>query len=252
MQVCIEDGEMKTAHKVSQLKTPRTLLDIEAYAVRRASMEAVLADGFDGMNPSPDDLYDLEEHESGGDYGPLPGDGLRDRFLQCPPEKWMSFVFMSGDFDGEQMSQRKFVHWQRILEMALANPARTWRQHLAEMGVPRVHVERLFQLLPVRCDFNAPTPTGMVFAETVLDAMIASVQLAKITKGDFRRCANPTCKKPPFPIGERDREFCGRKCCHAVGQRRRRAEEREAGTASKKKRKSPAKKSVTKKATKRS
>jgi hypothetical protein len=233
---------VKRAQKVSQNLVPLIRLDVKTSGTRRPSMETILADGFDGMRPSPDDLYDLQAHETGEDYGPLPGHWLRDEFLRWDPEKWQSFIFMSGDFDGGQMSQRKFIRWQVIIETAVTFPAHQWRGRLTLLKIPRHDIAKLYQPLSVLCAFDALTPTGVITADTVLDAIIAAVQLAKITQGDFRRCANPTCKKPPFPVGKRRKRCCSPECTHVVGQRVRRDAAKKAEASKTKSRDASAKK----------
>ena len=156
--------------------------------------------------------------------------GLRNEFLSCPPDEWQGFIAMTGSFGAVPVSERIFEQWQKLLREALIRPAREWRALERESGKPRVGVlgGGLTAPLKITFDWAGKTPQAVIFARTALDAIIATIQIDKLTGAEFRVCARHDCRRPPFRVEARQKIYCSGDCAHlvAVRESRRRARQR--------------------------
>ena len=156
----------------------------------------------------------FKKHESLSQFGLLDPWGLRDDFLSWSPDEWEAFIAKTGSFDPVRIDKRNFEQWQELLRKALLHPAREWKAwgrnaRLWLSAQPRV----VF-------DWESEPPQVIIFAQSPLEAMIATIQIDKLTGAEFRVCARHDCKNPPFRVEARQKIFCSMDCAHLVAVRR--------------------------------
>jgi hypothetical protein len=116
----------------------------------------------------------------------------------------------------------------------MIRPAREWVALKSEFQ--NAHV-RLSLQPRIAFDWGGEAPRAIIFAQTALEAIIATIQIDKLTGAEFRVCARHDCKKPPFRVEARQKIFCSSDCAHLVAVRKSR--ERAAEAKSKAAKKSP-------------
>ena len=154
----------------------------------------------DSLSPSP--------------FKPLDPWALRDEFLAWPLDEWEAFIAKAGSFDPLRVNKKGFRQWQELLREALLHPAREWEAwgHNARLWLSAQ--PRLF------FDWESEPPQAIIFAQSPLEAMIATIQVDKLTGAEFRVCARHDCKNPPFRVEARQKIFCSMDCAHLVAVRR--------------------------------
>jgi hypothetical protein len=81
----------------------------------------------------------------------------------------------------------------------------------------------LLQPLPIKLEWREGKPVGTMILRTVIDAVVASIQIDKLLGAEFRYCARPDCKKP-FQIESRhQRIYCSTDCAHYMAVKNSRA-----------------------------
>jgi hypothetical protein len=163
------------------------------------------------------EVYRFCEPEYRGTYGPFDPWELRAKFLGWPLREWQSFFVMAGAFGTPYICRDDFAEWQRLMKQAMIVPAHEWKR-LAEEFDP-LKVERLLGTLPIQFDWDAEPPTATLMGVSPLDSMIASIQMDKLQGAEFRVCARPDCKSPPFLVGTRQKIYCEAACAHLAAVR---------------------------------
>jgi hypothetical protein len=150
-------------------------------------------------------------------YGPFDPWDLLEEFLTCSVEDWEGFILMAGSFGGVFITKNDFKEWQQLLKRALVLPARKWKTLAGEFDPKKV--SKLRMGLPIQFDFESEPPTATLLGLTSLGTMIAAIQLDKLQGAEFRVCARPDCKSPPFKVGTRQKIYCSPECAHVVAVR---------------------------------
>jgi len=180
-----------------------------------------------GQKPpaDPADLRFRFDYDYSAAMGSLDPWKLRAEFLSWPRDLWDGFIAMAGAFGSFRISERDFVEWQGLLREALIRPPREWAK--LKSGFNPAKVERLFQPLPIRFDWGPESPIAIVRTRTVLNALIATVQVDALRGMQFRVCARVDCTNAPFAVAARQKIYCSSDCAHlvAVRESRRRAAE---------------------------
>lgn len=193
------------------------------YLERTGHLEAVsLREFLKNRETAEFHFYEDKSLAPNGLFGPWE---LRHEFLSCPPDEWQGFIAMAGCFGPALISQRIFEQWQNLLREALLRPAQEWRALEREFGRPRAGVlgGGLTAPLKIAFDWAGETPQAVIFAQTALDAIIATIQIDKLTGAEFRVCSRHDCKSPPFRVEARQKIFCSSDCAHLVAVRNSRA-----------------------------
>ena len=162
--------------------------------------------------------------------GPFDPWQLRKEFLSWPLDSWQGFVAMAGNFGLFRISMKSFEQWQKMLREALILPAREWMALEAKFQIPRAQI-RLSVQPRIAFDWEGETPQAIIFAQSALEAIIATIQIDKLIGAEFRICARHDCKNPPFRVESRQKIFCSMECAHLVAVRKSR--ERAAAAKSK-------------------
>jgi hypothetical protein len=152
---------------------------------------------------------------------------LRDEFLGWKIEDWQAFFYMAGGWSGGgYITQDDFTEWQRLLREALVRPARDWNALAAQFAPGKV--SKLTGPLQMLFDWKSKVPVAKVILTDSLTAMIATIQVDALQGVEFRVCARPDCKNPPFRIEARQKIYCSADCAHLVAVRnsRKRAADR--------------------------
>jgi hypothetical protein len=192
---------------------------------------------------SPKDLENSEAAEfSFIQHISLPASGLsdpwqlRNEFLSWPPDGWKGFIAKAGNFGFSRISKEKFEQWQKLVREALARPAREWKALDFMLQIPGASIQ-LSRQPRIAFSWEGDTPQAIITARTALEAIVATIQIDKLTGAEFRVCARHDCKNPPFRVEARQKIFCSSDCAHLVAVRKSR--ERAAEAKSKATKKAP-------------
>jgi hypothetical protein len=172
---------------------------------------------FEELKNSETAEFRFIEDKSLSRFGPFDPWQLRKDFLSWPLDGWEGFIAMAGDFGTFRISKRIFGQWQSLLREAMIRPAREWVALKSEFQ--KSHV-RLSLQPRIAFDWGGETPKAIIFAQTALEAIIATIQIDKLIGAEFRVCARHDCKNPPFRVEARHKIFCLPDCAHLVAVRR--------------------------------
>jgi hypothetical protein len=150
---------------------------------------------------------------------------LRDEFLALSPDRWAEcadWIREESIFRARRkVGQTDFEEWQKLIRQALILPAKEWGSGLSGFDLGKAV---LFNLpIPIEFKWNEDVPVGLIRQADGLRAIVRSVQIDKLQGAEFRLCARPDCKEPPFRVGARQKQFCSSDCAHLVAVRRSRA-----------------------------
>lgn len=147
---------------------------------------------------------------------------LRNRFLSWPIEDWHRFFEISGEWNvspvGRDFTRDDFAEWQRLLRAALVSRAKDWEALTNEFDWNKVVQMRL--PMPITFEWDGKVPVVHIgIRHNALRLMIATIQVDKLRGAEFRVCARPDCKNPPFAVGVRRKIYCDSDCAHLVAVR---------------------------------
>lgn len=158
--------------------------------------------------------------------GPFDPWKLREVFLAWPPDEWPNFVVMADPFGLETVNQRLFENWQKLIRDALIQPAQEWKMLESKSGIKSGQF-RLSGPLSITFEWESEAPRAVIRESTALGAIIATIQIDKLAGAEFKVCARPDCKNPPFKVEARHKIFCSADCGHLVAVRNSRKRARE-------------------------
>lgn len=175
-----------------------------------------------GRVPSPDSdtaRFQFMPNSDLPPHGPFDPWKLRDDFLSWPIEDWKSFVSLTGSFGPFQVSKRDFERWQNFLKAALVCPPGKWKTLRGKFGIPGGKIRLVEPAFSVRFEWNGNSPIARITTNNSLEAIIATIWVDALQGAEFRTCARPDCKNPPFRIEARQKIYCSSDCAHLVAVR---------------------------------
>jgi hypothetical protein len=146
---------------------------------------------------------------------------LRSEFLECPIVDWLEFLVRAGRFDLRRISQNDFAEWQQLIRRALVTRPKEWKSLYYEFDFNKVVALEL--PVPIRFEWDGDMPIVRIGRSTVLNMMIATIQLDFLQGAEFRLCARQDCKSAPFQVSARRKIYCDSDCAHLVAVRMSRA-----------------------------
>jgi len=143
---------------------------------------------------------------------------MREDFLSWQPENWQTFIAMTGWFCPFPISKNYFQRCQEFVAEALIHPASEWAALEEALGSldPRLKLSSEKQ---ISFQWDGEVPAAKIHTIWSLGAIFATVQIEKLQKAEFRRCARSDCKNPPFRVEARHKIFCSSDCAHLVAVR---------------------------------
>jgi hypothetical protein len=152
---------------------------------------------------------------------------LRDEFLSLQPENWQAFIAMTGWFCPFPISRNYFQRCQEFVVKALLQPASEWAA--LEKGLGDLDSRlRLSSEKQISFQWDGEVPVAKIHTIWSLGAIFATVQIEKLQKAEFRRCARSDCKNPPFRVETEHKIYCSSDCAHLVAVRNSRKRQAEA------------------------
>jgi hypothetical protein len=149
---------------------------------------------------------------------------LRDDFFGWKIEDWQAFFYMAGGWHrpgslsgSYYVTRSDFIEWQQLFKEALVRPARDWKALAGQFAPGKVSM--LTGPLQMLFDYHEKIPVAKVVLTDSLTAIIATIQVEKLQGAEFRVCARPDCKNPPFRIEARQKIYCSADCAHLVAVR---------------------------------
>jgi len=120
-----------------------------------------------------------------------------------------------------EAEERDVREWYELLRMAMTIPMNEWPSLGSKFPARKMNI--LLQPLPIKLEWIEGKPVGTMILRTLIDAVIASIQIDKLRGAEFRYCARPDCKKP-FQIESRhERIYCSTDCAHYMAVKNSRA-----------------------------
>lgn len=161
--------------------------------------------------------YRFEEDKNAKSLGPFDPWKLRDEFLSWPLDGWEAFVSRTGYFGEPFINKQRFGLWQKLLREALIHPAREWKALELEIGIRSFC--QLTMPLEISFEWDGDAPRALIKTGAVLRAIIATIQIDRLTGAQFKVCARYDCRNPPFRVEARHKIFCSPECAHLVAVR---------------------------------
>jgi hypothetical protein len=120
-----------------------------------------------------------------------------------------------------ELLEQDVGEWYELLRTAMTMPMNEWPSLANKFPARKVDI--LLQPLPIKLEWREGRPVGTMIPRTVIDAVVASIQIDKLLGAEFRYCARPDCKKP-FQIESRHRRiYCSTDCAHYIAVKNNRA-----------------------------
>jgi hypothetical protein len=115
------------------------------------------------------------------------------------------------DPDGE----KDFEQWRSLVRKLLLTPRKDWRTLEKQYGEYKLRKVMGFSMrFGIEYDPNNQ-PYAVIGVSYTLDAILATIQIDLLDGLEFRECARPDCKAPPFKrTSGHERKYCSDRCAH--------------------------------------
>jgi hypothetical protein len=134
-------------------------------------------------------------------------------------------IMASASIDeSEPIGSDYLEDWRSFVRDLLLTPRQDWPALAKQYGESKV--QRVMNVIPFKIEYDSSNrPCAVISAEFALDAILATIHIDLLDGLEFRECARPDCKEPPFKLTSgHERKYCSDPCAHleAVRAHRRR------------------------------
>jgi CGNR zinc finger len=168
---------------------------------------------------------------------------VREEFLSLETEAdFLGFLNRVGSFSSHRdhggWELDEFHVWQNIVRQFLISSPATWRPFVHKLvatfrsqgyDINRISSEiYVTNTLDFHLRFAAggPSQAAVIHVNSVVGAILATIQIDHLRRAKFGFCARPDCKKPFEITSSHKRQYCSPYCAHLESLRRMRERQR--------------------------